>query len=619
MIAEPPGPETEVTDVDFTHVTPEELADPLWRLGCVTGESIYTIQSKDAKGEDAGPIRFRPTPEQRQVIEAIYIHGWEFLIIPKARQLGMSSVIELIILDALLFSSGVNASIVDKTEDDAQKKLREKVKYAWQGLPASFKEGFHVSKSNDSAFTIKQRGAKQEDECSVSAAVSARGNSNHILHISEWGTIQNQKATRGRSVEILTGALPTAKHPGCIIIIETTWKGGKSGELWPLISAALAARNIPEADKTPKTPRILFFGWQTNPANRMFGNFERITPETHKYCDEMERLPEVGRLDNAQRLWWQETKAEQNIFMSREYPTTMDECFESPSEGAFFCPASLRWQQAQALSLQLKWRNVHIALQGENNEYATWLPIDDPKRAIFMMLEPPRDGESYLLACDPCGRRMATGAKGERDTNAYGVVKAARFDDKRQVWNKAQLVCVCKPDDRVHTPELIYRVLCMHRLYGNCKTVVEINAKDDIGPRMEAAGIRNLWRQETGADGAPTGIGKSEEVIGWYTQGSAQTGGTRKRQLDHLEEQIREWRIVIGLSWIIHQFEVFITDETGNARAADGEHDDFVLFLSIACMTLGSATPYKALGLAAVDRPGPRHRPWGDGDFDGRD
>lgn len=604
---------------DFDGVTEEQLADPLYRLGVRTGTSIYTIQGKDAKGDSAGPIPFRPTPEQQEVISCIFLKGWEFLVIPKARQLGMSTVICLCILDCMLFASGIQASIVDKTADDAEIKLRDKIKYAYDALPSAFTQGYQVLKSNESLFSIKRRGAKQDDACSVSASLSARGGTNHILLISEWGTIQNQSSGRSRSVEILTGALPTAKHPGCITIIETTWKGGRAGELWPIVAEAMKTRNTSPAEWHAKTKHMLFFGWQTNPANRVAGNPQSITKDTHVYCDKMERL--VGRLDNQQRLWWQDQKKEYGIFMSRENPTTEDECFDSPHEGMVFCPIGLKYQENTAIGLETKWRKVDISLHGEDDEYAHWAPSPNPDKAVYWMLEPPPqvrgvesgfrqnqwttntqgETESYIITADFCGRRQVAGASGERDTNAYGVWKAARLDLRTGIMRPPQLVCCCLMDDRSDTTVTIMRIKAMYRLYGNCTVVPEVNNKDDIAERLIGAGVTNVWKQSIASDGAPAGEGKTEDVYGWHTN-----EGSKKRMMDALQEAIREQSIIVGLGFIVHQLTVFILDAKGKLRASDGEHDDFVIMCALAVLLMGAATPYKPPDMQAAAAAGDR-------------
>ena len=65
-----------------------------------------------------------------------------------------------------------------------------------------------------------------------------------VLWISEWGYVQCEDLRR--SEEILTGTLPTAKDG--MIVVETTWRGGRGGHLWDIVKKAL---ETPEEQKQP--------------------------------------------------------------------------------------------------------------------------------------------------------------------------------------------------------------------------------------------------------------------------------------------------------------------------------------------------------------------------------
>ena len=62
-----------------------KLADPQWRLA-----NLYFVKDKQGRS-----VRFVPRKGQMKVINAIYRDGLRRLIIPKARQMGISTVIGL--------------------------------------------------------------------------------------------------------------------------------------------------------------------------------------------------------------------------------------------------------------------------------------------------------------------------------------------------------------------------------------------------------------------------------------------------------------------------------------------------------------------------------------------
>ena len=78
-------------------MTIDELSNPLWRL-----RSLYHI--KDAA--DGRVIPFAPRPEQQRVYDMIFKQGVRRLIILKARRLGMSTALDILLTDQMLWNAG---------------------------------------------------------------------------------------------------------------------------------------------------------------------------------------------------------------------------------------------------------------------------------------------------------------------------------------------------------------------------------------------------------------------------------------------------------------------------------------------------------------------------------
>ena len=303
-------------------VTPEQLGDPLWRLS-----HLYKVKNKDGE-----VVTFVPSPEQEDIIEALYVEGLRKIIILKARQLGMSTVIDIILLDFLIWKDGIAAAIVDLTQSDASKKLANKIKLAWNELPKNITSKFTILKDSDHRFQIQL--ASQTTPNEVQAGMNARGDTFQFLHISEWGAIQFEDELR--STEIMTGALPAAERG--ITIIETTWKGGKGGPLWEITKTAMETK--PE-DKTAEDFTLFFFPWWTDDRYHTEGNFDQISPETNKYLDEIAESQGI-ELEPTQRLWYFKNAMKLGFYRFREYPSTLDECFRGLIEGAIYQEAVLR-------------------------------------------------------------------------------------------------------------------------------------------------------------------------------------------------------------------------------------------------------------------------------------
>ena len=303
------------------HDLDRKLSDPVWRL-------CHLYEVKDAKS--GRMIPFVPTPEQRDIIEAVHRRGEKNILILKARQLGMSTVICLILADAALWTAGIQSSIVDQTQGDATLKVRGKVRAAFESMPEMLRDLFDIVKANDSEFAVRLR---DDHVSNVFGGMNARGGTNQFLHVSEWGPIQHKDPVR--SEEIMTGALPSAKEG--VVFIETTWMGGKRGHLWNLTERAMTTR--PE-DMTAADFRLYFFPWWRDPAYTLEGNVGQIDEETRAYFMAAAIEPEILQSGHTftpgQMLWYYKVALPKGLARFAEYPTTLAECFMAPVPGAIY-------------------------------------------------------------------------------------------------------------------------------------------------------------------------------------------------------------------------------------------------------------------------------------------
>ena len=294
----------------------EAFRDPVWRL-----ERLYSIRTRDGS-----VIKFAPRPQQAQIIDLIYRKGCRRIIILKARQLGFSTLLGVICADRLCFGLGQQISLIDQTIEDARQKLRDIVMVAYDSLDPALKRELPITRSNTGELAVKFVHHEEAKTNAMFAGTHARGGANSFLWISEWGVIQSTDLAR--SEEILTGGLPSAGDGICVV--ESTWRGGRNGHLWSLVKSGL---EIPEEEKGPLDWRVVFFDWQSDPSYsdavpRLIGE------ETERYFSGLPASAGVFTL--GQKSWYQRKRAELGMFVLREFPTTMDECFKSPVEGSIF-------------------------------------------------------------------------------------------------------------------------------------------------------------------------------------------------------------------------------------------------------------------------------------------
>ena len=173
-----------------------------WRF-----DNLYYVQ----EASSGQPILFKPRPEQVAILKAVYVSGLKNILVAKARQLGISTVIALIILDKTLFQGGTQSAVIDLTANDATKKLTGKIVYAFDRLPAVLRDAYQIIDNNNSQFSVRLKGA-DDSTSSVQAGMHARGDTFQILHVSEWGKIQWADRQRSRRDPDRCSSCGQARH-----------------------------------------------------------------------------------------------------------------------------------------------------------------------------------------------------------------------------------------------------------------------------------------------------------------------------------------------------------------------------------------------------------------------
>ena len=420
----------EFTDADKM-LLKKRLQDPLWRI-----RNIYRIVDKWGKA-----IPFRPTLEQNEILEDYYVKGRKRHVILKARRMGFSTLIDILLFDAGYWGENQQASIVDLTQGDASEKLRSKVKFAWENLPDFLRE--ELVKSNDNLMEFA-------NGSTIHAGKNARGGTNQRLHISEWGPIAHSDPKR--SEEIKTGALPSADQGA--VFIESTFKGGKGGHFYELLKHAM---ETPEHLKTEKDFWFHFFPWYRDPSNTLAGDVSAVSKEVNAYLDDKERqlagTQYAVKFTDGQRLFYQVTKKEQGIFMFREYPTTVAEAFMAPVEGAIygdivsairargqitdfiwdrsapvFAVLDIGWDDSTAVwLLQVIGRDVHVI----------FYLVERHKTAAQMVKQISDTGipiSGYFLPWDSRATAAATGVTYKGEFEKAGAVNVDVLPPTREIW-----------------------------------------------------------------------------------------------------------------------------------------------------------------------------------------
>lgn len=254
------------------------------------------------------------------VQQKLYDEMWYCNVVLKARQLGLSTLICNLFLDACLFNSNTSAGIICHTREDSEQ-LFKKIKFAYDYLAPEIKNE-RPAKNDSARELIFANGS------SIRVGTSMRGSTLNYLLISEFGKICARY--RDKAEEIITGSLNTIA-PGQFIFIESTAEG-REGYFYDMCKKAEEDKKIGK-ELSKLDFRFHFFPWYEEPTYRIGS----IVPHSEDNLRYFESLKVRGiELDIEQRNWYANKSVTQKENMLREYPATPEEAWESAKEGAYY-------------------------------------------------------------------------------------------------------------------------------------------------------------------------------------------------------------------------------------------------------------------------------------------
>ena len=286
-------------------MTELRLNDQWWRL-C----NLYYIRDKQGKR-----VRFKPNWAQKH----LFNNMWFLNIILKARQLGMTTFIQIFMLDVCLFNDNQAAGVIAHNREDAEDFFDKKIKFAYDNLPA-------VLRSRIKATTDSAKQLTFSNGSSIRVGTSLRSGTLQYLHISEFGKICAKYPDKAE--EIISGSLNTVES-GQFVFVESTAEGAW-GRFYDMCQVAMAL----VGDLTKLDYRFFFFPWWKHPDYKLEDEVD-TPPDLDVYFSDLEAKEGV-ELTPDQKAWYVKKKAVQKGKMKQEYPSTPDEAFEQVSEFAVY-------------------------------------------------------------------------------------------------------------------------------------------------------------------------------------------------------------------------------------------------------------------------------------------
>jgi hypothetical protein len=295
------------------------LADPMWRIS-----NLYKILIKGVEGDDNLVLQFKPNRAQRRFIARLHHRN----IILKARQLGFTTLIAIVWLDHALFNANVRCGIIAQDREAAEAIFRDKVKFAYENLPAALKEAMPLARDSATELLFGHNNS------AIRVATSMRSGTIHRLHVSEFGKICAKFPDKAK--EVVTGSIPAVPLSG-ILIIESTAEG-REGEFFDMTQRSIALHQAKKV-LTNRDYRFHFFPWFEAPEYRMDASTVLITDKDNEYFDGIEAKTGVT-IEPDQRAWYVATRnadfPTKPERMWQEYPSSPEEAFQKSTEGTYY-------------------------------------------------------------------------------------------------------------------------------------------------------------------------------------------------------------------------------------------------------------------------------------------
>jgi len=314
----------------FVPETEEEIAVALgsWEWRIFSG-GLYKITTKGDDQPDDLPdiaVPFIPNEAQRDLLGNLNNRN----LVLKARQIGFSTLIEIMALDQAMFLPDQEVVVIAHTKAAATKLYRKKVCFAYDNLPDAVRDAVPCVERTQTQMVFA-------NGSSIEVTSSARGGTPHFLHISEMGKIAAKHPEK--ATEITTGSLQGVPKSG-LVFIESTAEG-KAGAFYDLSQRSEALHKLGKP-LMPTDYRFHFYAWWQDKGYRIDPVGVTISAKEHAYFDKVEMEMDCV-IDLDQRAWYVNKRdadfASTPDLMWREYPSTPDECWQASNEGKYYAVA----------------------------------------------------------------------------------------------------------------------------------------------------------------------------------------------------------------------------------------------------------------------------------------
>lgn len=303
--------------MDKSDILLEKLKDKKWRMN-----NLYLILPENTNV--ATPLTLRD--EQIEYLNNTH----NKLFIPKARKLGLSTIIVLDFLDECIFNKNTQCGHLDLRESDCTKKLQIAL-FAWINGPKHPDPAIAViwKYIHEKIKLVRQSQSTLEwsNNSRLMASMSFTGTTPTRLHLSEFAVLADDDLNR--ALKIIQGTLNAVPITG-FIVIESTMRSAV-GPAYDLFKLALSKSG---QQLSPLDWKFMFFPWFNHPSYRT-PVIDEINETTRRYALSLKIKHNID-LTEEQLAWYQYKSKEQGRFMKNEFPSVPEECIQSQGYGAIY-------------------------------------------------------------------------------------------------------------------------------------------------------------------------------------------------------------------------------------------------------------------------------------------
>jgi hypothetical protein len=451
------------------------------------------------------------------------------LVVLKARQMGVSTVIQAYILWRMLRDGNLSAMEIAH-EREAARHILDINRFAVRSLPEWFRAAVGIK---ETYFTKYEMAFANGSSLVISSAESSnpgRSRTLHLVHLSECAFYEDA----GSLTRALFAAVPDFNNTA--VFVESTGDGPAG---WFHDTFQRAKRGLSEYE-------ALFFPWYEHEEYR-----RPVPPGV-----EVRRPPELSGVPlTVEQLYWRQWKVENDFGgdeekFRREFPATEEEAFISGSATLFdYSLIGARLREVEAL---VPWQGF-LVVQGSRVEFQH---APGERLRVF---KPPVPGRQYVVGVD-----VGSGAAIEGDFSVATVLDAATGE---QVAIMAA--------NRMEPLQFAYEVKLLGTWYNMALVAPEVTDGHGLSVAnwLRDEGYYMLYRRRVFDKVTSDWTHK----LGWRTDRR-----TKGLIIDALRADFANGAVVLNDAETLKEMRVFIRHDDGQLGAAAGAHDDRVMALAIA-------------------------------------